>query len=108
MGTAPTNWTKYRCRRFCSLRQPDLVVGVQGSDPHLEERVSLYRPWLPRCWRLTACPRYRLLPKEHAQIVTTSADALDLTRMTLVAQDWGCLIASPRWSSVLLHLGIWF
>jgi haloalkane dehalogenase len=37
----------------------------------------------------TARPGYRFLPEEHAQIVTAFVDAVDLTGVTLVAQDWG-------------------
>lgn len=37
----------------------------------------------------TARTGYRFLPEEHAQVVTAFIDALDLTGVTLVAQDWG-------------------
>jgi haloalkane dehalogenase len=34
-------------------------------------------------------PGYRYLPEEHAQVVTAFVDALALSGVTLVAQDWG-------------------
>jgi haloalkane dehalogenase len=37
----------------------------------------------------TARPGYRHLPEEHAEVVTGFVDLLELTGVTLVAQDWG-------------------
>lgn len=37
----------------------------------------------------TGRPGYRYLPEEHAEVLTEVVDALELTRVTLVAQDWG-------------------
>jgi len=37
----------------------------------------------------TARTGYRFLPEEHARIVTAFVDAVGLTGVTLVAQDWG-------------------
>lgn len=37
----------------------------------------------------TARPGYRYLPEEHADVVTGFVDALDLSGVTLVGQDWG-------------------
>lgn len=34
-------------------------------------------------------PGYRYLPEEHAQVVTAFVDAVGLSGVTLVAQDWG-------------------
>jgi haloalkane dehalogenase len=36
-----------------------------------------------------AGPRYRYLPEEHAEVVTGFVDALGLSGVTLVGQDWG-------------------
>lgn len=40
----------------------------------------------------TPKPDYRFLPEEHADVVTTFVDALELEAVTLVGQDWGGLI----------------
>lgn len=37
----------------------------------------------------TAKPGYRYLPEEHADVVTGFVDALGLSEVTLVGQDWG-------------------
>ncbi|MGB3482428.1 MAG: alpha/beta fold hydrolase [Mycobacterium sp.] len=40
----------------------------------------------------TARPGYRYLPEEHAEVVTGFVDALGLSEVTLVGQDWGGVI----------------
>nr|WP_228829624.1 alpha/beta fold hydrolase [Nocardia beijingensis] len=36
-----------------------------------------------------AAPGYRYLPEEHADVVVSFLDRLDLSQATLVAHDWG-------------------
>jgi pimeloyl-ACP methyl ester carboxylesterase len=63
-------------------------VGRRRAVPVREpfHRIALDYP----CFGLSSPrPGYRYLPEEHAQVVIAFVDALALSGVTLVAQDWG-------------------
>ncbi|OAP26785.1 MULTISPECIES: alpha/beta fold hydrolase [Amycolatopsis] len=55
----------------------------------LRDNFRCVAPDYPGFGLSTAKPGYRYLPEEHADVVTGFVDALGLSEVTLVGQDWG-------------------